>query len=185
MAAQTDRLNAIIEDLLTLSRIEQEEEKSEIELLPSPVHNVLETAVEVCRMKAAEKNIRLEMRCDDDLQAAMNAPLLEQAVINLLDNAVKYSPPEQTVYLQAGPLGDEIVIQVRATGAAASLPNTSRGFSSGFIGSIRPAPQTRRHRPGTGDRQAHRPGPRRPGDRRKRRRPRQRVSIHLPARPTN
>ena len=101
VASQTDRLNAIIEDLLTLSRIEQEEEKAEIALGQAPVRNVLETAIEVCRMKAAEKNIRLEMTCEPDLTAAMNAPLLEQAVINLIDNAIKYSSPEQTVRLSA------------------------------------------------------------------------------------
>ena len=55
VAAQTDRLNAIIEDLLTLSRIEQEAEKAEIALAPGSIKAVLATALEVCRLKAANK----------------------------------------------------------------------------------------------------------------------------------
>ena len=56
---QTDRLNALFEDLLTLSRIEQEAERAEIAVSPSPVRPVLEAAVEACRFKAAEKDIRI------------------------------------------------------------------------------------------------------------------------------
>ncbi len=128
VAVQTDRLNAIIEDLLTLSRIEQEEEKAEIVLGQAPLRGALETAVEVCRMKAAEKNIRLEMACEADLTAAINAPLLEQAVINLIDNAIKYSSPEQTVSISAQQSDREIVIRVRDEGCGIGREHLSRIF---------------------------------------------------------
>ena len=76
VATQTDRLNAIIEDLLTLSRIEQEAERAEIAMSPGSVRKVLDGALEVCQRKAAEKNIRVEIACDDASHAPMNAPLL-------------------------------------------------------------------------------------------------------------
>jgi two-component system, OmpR family, phosphate regulon sensor histidine kinase PhoR len=128
VAAQTDRLNAIIEDLLTLSRIEQEEEKAEIALAQTPLRGVLETAVEVCRMKAAEKNIPLEMHCDAGLTAAMNAPLLEQAIINLLDNAIKYSQPEQPIRLSVERTDGEIVIRVQDLGCGIGREHLARIF---------------------------------------------------------
>ncbi|MCC6126690.1 MAG: PAS domain-containing protein [Pirellulales bacterium] len=128
VAVQTDRLNAIIEDLLTLSRIEQEEEKAEIALGQAAVRSVLETAVEVCRMKAAEKNVRLEMTCDAELTAAVNAPLLEQAVINLIDNAIKYSSPEQAVLVTAEPGDGEIAIRVRDRGCGIGREHLPRIF---------------------------------------------------------
>jgi two-component system, OmpR family, phosphate regulon sensor histidine kinase PhoR len=128
VAAQTDRLNAIIEDLLTLSRIEQEEEKAEIALGQASVRPVLETAVEVCRMKATEKKIQLEMSCDASLTAAMNAPLLEQAVINLIDNAIKYSYPEQPIHLSAEPTNCEIVIRVQDQGCGIGREHLPRIF---------------------------------------------------------
>jgi two-component system, OmpR family, phosphate regulon sensor histidine kinase PhoR len=128
VAVQTDRLNAIIEDLLTLSRIEEDEERSEIPLSQDSVHHVLQTALEVCGFRAAEKNLRLELDCDRNLQAAMNAPLLEQAVINLLDNAVKYSPAGQTVRLEAERTADEVVIRVIDHGCGISRDHLPRIF---------------------------------------------------------
>jgi len=128
VATQTDRLNAIIEDLLTLSRIEQEAEKAEIVLEPGSIKNVLETAVEVCRMKASGKDIRMELNCDDKLQAPINPPLLEQAIINLLDNAVKYSPPGQAIHLSANNTEDEVVIQVRDHGCGIGREHLPRIF---------------------------------------------------------
>jgi two-component system phosphate regulon sensor histidine kinase PhoR len=128
VATQTDRLNAIIEDLLTLSRIEQEAEKAEIVLEPGFLKTVLETAMEVCRMKASGKDIRMELNCDDKLQAPINPPLLEQAIINLLDNAVKYSPPGQAIHLSANNTEDEVVIQVRDHGCGIGREHLPRIF---------------------------------------------------------
>ena len=128
VATQTDRLNAIIEDLLTLSRIEQETEKAEIVLAPGPIKNVLDTAIEVCQMKASDKNIQIELNCDETLQAPINPPLLEQAIINLLDNAVKYSPPGQTIHLSANNTGEGVVIQVRDHGCGIGREHLPRIF---------------------------------------------------------
>jgi two-component system, OmpR family, phosphate regulon sensor histidine kinase PhoR len=128
VATQTDRLNAIIEDLLTLSRIEQETEKAEIVLSPGSIRNVLCTAIEVCQMKASDKNIRIELNCDETLQAQINPPLLEQAIINLIDNAVKYSPPGQTIQLGASSTDDGILIQVRDHGCGIGREHLPRIF---------------------------------------------------------
>ncbi len=128
VATQTDRLNAIIEDLLTLSRIEQETEKAEIVLAPGSIKNVLYTAIEVCQMKASDKNIPIELNCDETLQAPINPPLLEQAIINLLDNAVKYSPPGQTIHLSANNTDEGVVIQVRDHGCGIGREHLPRIF---------------------------------------------------------
>ncbi|MGD9038796.1 MAG: histidine kinase dimerization/phospho-acceptor domain-containing protein, partial [Desulfobacteraceae bacterium] len=89
-----DRLDAIIEDLLSLSRIEEDVEAEEIVLEEGRIKDVLLTAIQVCQVKAAPKNIRVELSCSADLKAKINPPLLEQAVVNLLDNAIKYSEAE-------------------------------------------------------------------------------------------
>jgi two-component system, OmpR family, phosphate regulon sensor histidine kinase PhoR len=128
VATQTDRLNAIIEDLLTLSRIEQETEKAEIALSPGSIRNVLCTAIEVCQMKASDKNIRIELNCEETLQAQINPPLLEQAIINLIDNAVKYSPPGQTILLSANSTDEGVVIRVRDHGCGIGREHLPRIF---------------------------------------------------------
>jgi two-component system, OmpR family, phosphate regulon sensor histidine kinase PhoR len=128
VAVQADRLNSIIEDLLTLARIEQDGEKVEILLKPGAVVAVLEAAVNTCRLKADEKQVRLELQCDAGLAAPMNAALLEQAVVNLVDNAVKYSSPGAAVRLIARRDVDGVVIQVEDQGCGIAAEHLSRIF---------------------------------------------------------
>ena len=95
---------------------------------PRPVRPVLEAAVEACRFKAAEKNIRLELTCPENLQAPINPPLLEQAVINLIDNAIKYSPAEQTIVIDALRGSGAVVIRVRDHGCGIGREHLGRIF---------------------------------------------------------
>lgn len=128
VATQTDRLNAIIEDLLMLSQVEQDEERAEIVMSPSPVRNVIEGALEVCHRQAADKGISIDMTCDNELTLSMNPPLLEQAVINLLDNAIKYSATGQTVRVEAVHEQSEVVIRVCDQGCGISREHLPRIF---------------------------------------------------------
>src|SRR6185437_9907151 len=83
VARQTDRLNVIIEDLLSLSKIEKEAESGDMELEVAPLRPVLESALRNCEIQAAERNIRVVLECGSDLRAKMKPDLLEQAVTNL------------------------------------------------------------------------------------------------------
>jgi two-component system phosphate regulon sensor histidine kinase PhoR len=116
IANQTDRLNEIIDDLLTLSRIEQETERRQIFLHGQKIKAVLQSAIQVCQAKAAEKKIILELNCPEDLRAQINPPLLEQALVNLVDNAVKFSEPGRMVHVEAQRQGPEVIIRVRDQG---------------------------------------------------------------------
>jgi two-component system phosphate regulon sensor histidine kinase PhoR len=97
---QANRLDAIVDDLLTLSRIEDREGREEIKLTVGEVGPVLESALQTCAVNADEKEIIIEAECDEDLYAPLNQPLLEQAVINLLNNAIAYSPPGTLITLR-------------------------------------------------------------------------------------
>jgi two-component system phosphate regulon sensor histidine kinase PhoR len=101
VARQTSRLDAIINDLLLLSRIELKTEHHDISLTQIKVQEVLASAVQTCQSRAAEKNIRIETVCDRQLSARLNPNLIEQAVINLLTNAITYSPDNTVVTVSA------------------------------------------------------------------------------------
>ena len=100
----TDRLNSIIEDLLSLSRIEQDSERSLVELQDTPLHTIIHSVVEYVGAKAKEKNITIESDCPEQVHAAVNPPLLEQALSNLIDNAIKYSEPDSRVWVTCIPM---------------------------------------------------------------------------------
>ncbi len=116
IAKQTDRLNEIIDDLLTLSRIEQDAERRQIFLNGQKIMGVLQRAIQVCETKAAEKKITLGLNCPEDLRAQINPPLLEQALVNLVGNAVKFSEPGRAVQVEALREGPQVVIRVRDQG---------------------------------------------------------------------
>jgi two-component system phosphate regulon sensor histidine kinase PhoR len=125
---QVNRLDAIIEDLLMLSRLERGSEEQAIQLQRESLVEVLQAAVQMCEQKAAEKQIRLELDCPADLQADINAPLLEQAVTNLIDNAVKYSGAEATVRVGAAGEGSAVVIRVQDHGCGIEAVHLPRLF---------------------------------------------------------
>ncbi|MBI5572533.1 MAG: PAS domain-containing protein [Desulfomonile tiedjei] len=125
---QADRLGMIIEDLLSLSRIEQEAEKGSISLEPGSLAQVFEAVSKTCRDRAVEKEISLEWNCDADLIAMINPTLLEQALVNLIDNAVKYSEPGKSVTMSAELVDGEIVILVRDQGFGIPREHLNRVF---------------------------------------------------------
>jgi two-component system, OmpR family, phosphate regulon sensor histidine kinase PhoR len=128
---QAERLNAIIEDLLSLSRIEQEAESNQLPRSIESVRDVVAGAVDVCRSKAEAKSVVVHVSCDGDPHAEVNGPLLEQAIVNLVDNAIKYSDPGSAVEVAASADADTIVIRVRDKGAgieAAHLPRVFERF---------------------------------------------------------
>jgi len=96
-----NRLESIIEDLLKLSRIERDAEADGIHLRNDNLMNVIEAAVQVCKPSAESKGIKVELDCDENLVARIDSPLMEQAIVNLLDNAVKYSDKNKSVRIKA------------------------------------------------------------------------------------
>ena len=128
VAAQADRLNSIIEDLLSLSKIERSEEAADLPLEPTPIKHVLEAAIEDCQPQAAERRIDVRLDCDESIQAVVNSPLLEQAVVNLLDNAIKYSEPGSPVSIVAGETPGEVTIAVSDQGCGVEPEHLPRLF---------------------------------------------------------
>jgi two-component system phosphate regulon sensor histidine kinase PhoR len=123
-----DRLSAIIGDLLALSRIEQEDERPTIPLEKRNLLDVFRVAMQICRAKAEEKKIALNLKCADDLRAKFDPALLEQAVVNLLDNAIKYSDSGGSVDIEALADQGQVVITVRDQGIGIAQKHLPRIF---------------------------------------------------------
>jgi two-component system phosphate regulon sensor histidine kinase PhoR len=128
IAGQADRLNSIIEDLLSLSALEMTDEGQPIVLQEGSVDDVLHVAVEVCAPKAEAKNISLELEGLCGHLADINPPLLEQAVVNLVDNAIKYSPAGNSVQIGCEVTDGELVIGVRDRGPGIAREHVPRLF---------------------------------------------------------
>ena len=128
IVGQADRLSAIIEDLLSLSSLESGSEGARISLEHGSIRDVLQVALDVCEMKAAARDITLTLDCSDDLFAEINPPLLEQAVVNLIDNAVKYSPEGSRVEVSAATEAMGLAIKVKDVGPGIGREHLPRLF---------------------------------------------------------
>lgn len=124
----TDRLAMIIEDLLILSRIEQETEKGGITVREASVKKVLDTVTKAYEVQARDKNVILHTVCDDALTARINPTLLEQALSNMVDNAIKFSASGTTVTLEAEKTDQEVRIDVVDQGCGIPKEHLTRVF---------------------------------------------------------
>ncbi|OHB62653.1 MAG: hypothetical protein A2168_07840 [Planctomycetes bacterium RBG_13_50_24] len=133
IARHADRLNAIVEDLLTLSCLEESSEQRKIAFERKPVRPVLESVIELSSVKAEEKNITVDLDCDKVIEAKINPVLLEQAVLNLVDNSVKYSEPGSRIQIRAHKADRMIAISVKDTGCGIDRKHQQRIFERFYV----------------------------------------------------
>ena len=125
---QANRLDAIIEDLLSLSRLEQTKGAVSLKIEQAPVLPVINAAVELCQHQAELREIRIQVECPPDLAAGINPPLLEQGLVNLINNAVKYSDDGQSVLVRAREHEGTLVIDVADEGTGIHANELDRIF---------------------------------------------------------
>ena len=123
------RLTNIVNQLLEISRLEAGEATKELAVV-----NLGELAIstaEQMRLLADEKSIRLEYLVSSGVMVVGNPSLLKQVVVNLLDNAIKYTPSNGAVELLVENQGAKAVLEVRDTGIgipSGALPHICERF---------------------------------------------------------
>jgi len=125
---ETDRLIAILDDILSLARIEKETERREITLERGPLTPVVVAAVERCQPAAQARGMSLAVDCPAQLEARFQAGLLEQALVNLLDNAIKYSGEGTAVQVVGRCEGQEVRLDVCDQGPGIEARHLPRLF---------------------------------------------------------
>ena len=133
IAKHTERLNAIIEDLLSLSRLEESQYKRGIVFKTVYLKTILANAIELSNIKAHQKQITIKLNCLDDLKVNANTLLLEQAVFNLIDNAIKYSETNDIIKVTAQESEKELLISVQDNGCGIEQKHLSRIFERFYV----------------------------------------------------
>jgi two-component system phosphate regulon sensor histidine kinase PhoR len=130
MKRHSDRLNLLVNDLLSLARLESKEAK--LQLAEIKLRDFLEGVTRDWAKRLAGKNLRLELEVPDNFPTVRaDERRLEEVVHNLLDNAVKYSHQNGRILIQAGAPDQEVVLSVRDEGvgiAANDLPRIFERF---------------------------------------------------------
>lgn len=116
ISRHAQRLNRLLEDLLTLSNIELGEMKFQFEGVA--LGGVIEGVFNIMELKAREKKLSIEKNIPETLSLLRaDRDRMTQIVLNVLDNAVKFTPEGGTVRIEASETGrDEVVVRITDTG---------------------------------------------------------------------
>ena len=122
---EANRLRRLIEDILTLSFIENDkkEEKEAINL-----YSVYRRVEDMLMISARTKNISLNCNADETIKIAANADYVKQIILNLVDNAIKYTPENGDVNVKIFADKDDAVIKVSDTGMGIPKEDQARIF---------------------------------------------------------
>lgn len=124
---EVDRLAEMVEELLELSRIESGEVPPARQ--PVDVSGVVERAVERLRPQADRQRLDISMEVAPSLPVVLgDAERLERAVLNLVHNAIKFTPSAGSVGISVGREGDAVTISVSDTGVGIAPEDRARVF---------------------------------------------------------
>ncbi|MEI7946777.1 MAG: ATP-binding protein [bacterium] len=117
---QANQLESIIHDLLELSRMEQNSVQN-LEKNPAGLEEIITNATTLCQSRAEAKGLVLSVSCERGLTANIHAGLIEQALLNLIDNAIKY-----------GATAEKPIIDISACCVQDGVEMTVRDYGNGI-----------------------------------------------------
>jgi two-component system phosphate regulon sensor histidine kinase PhoR len=124
---EVDRLVTMVEELLELSRIESGE--APMERQPVDIERVVRDAVSRLGPRAQKQGLELTVRIDDDLPVVIgDAEHLERVVVNLVQNAIKFTPMGGRVVVEAGARTAGVEVSVADNGEGIFPEDLSRVF---------------------------------------------------------
>ncbi len=114
---EADRLMFLVNDVLQLSRLEEAERDPEV--CPMEIRRACETAIRSLKMMAKDRGIELKFETEEDVPLVnINQESIERVVINLLTNAIKYTPNGGIVTIKVEHLSEsrEVAVHIIDTG---------------------------------------------------------------------
>ncbi len=123
-----ERLNSLLEELIDISRIESGEMKLRVRYFD--IMPMLETAVAELQDYAAQRSISLAINVPEESEIKVfgDKERLRQVLVNLIENAIKYSEPKDSVVINCKDEKECVVISVEDTGIGIAPQHISRIF---------------------------------------------------------
>lgn len=111
---ESKRLQLLIDDLLILSRLERDE--FELNITTVNIKTLVKDIIPMINQRAEEKNIKFTTEVDEDLSINVDQEKLKQVLLNLLTNAVSYTPAEEEIALKISRFEDQMKLEVIDSG---------------------------------------------------------------------
>lgn len=127
MVAESDRLAALVDDLLDLGRLESG--RVNLHLEPLDPADLLTRAAERLRPQTERARVSLSTDLAIGLPRVLaDRARIEQVILNLVHNAIKFTPAGGSITVTAEPRGNELVVAVKDTGAGIAPADQNRLF---------------------------------------------------------
>ncbi len=123
---ETQRLAKIVENLLAISRLEAGEARKQLERLDFA--ELARSTADQMRLLAEEKNIHLDCNGAEHVEVDADPARLKQVVVNLLDNAIKYTPEKGRVSISVVKQDSRAVLEVEDNGIGISTDDLPHVF---------------------------------------------------------
>ncbi len=126
---QAKRLENLVEDILSLSHMEAYEGKTSLRLKKVKIVDLLRGASETCKVLAREKDVEIKIACKHlDLVVEVDHTMMEQAITNLLTNAINYSSRGSSVTVGIDVTETHLNIKVEDHGKGIAQKDQERIF---------------------------------------------------------
>ena len=115
--SEADRMQRLVQDLLQLAKIESAEYRQQIHLAPIQVQPLYEAVVQELSPAWTQKQLTLSIDIPQEpLWVLADPDRLKQILVNLIDNAIKYTPDKGFIQISAGKIGKNIQFVVKDSG---------------------------------------------------------------------
>jgi two-component system, OmpR family, phosphate regulon sensor histidine kinase PhoR len=121
-----ERLARILADLLDLSRLDAGQYR--LDVAPVAVKALTEQSLSAVEPQANKRGITVAVDIPDSVAVNADAKALDQILVNLIDNGVKYTRPDGHVWVAAREVGDAVRIEVRDDGPGIAAKHRERVF---------------------------------------------------------
>ncbi len=112
---QANQMDMMINDLLTLASLDSNTDFLSESGKEVSVSEIISSALELCSSRISDKGAEVSVACDDSLTAFVHPGLMEQAIVNLLENAVKYGTNDRSKQVKISAIATDGMLEIKVT----------------------------------------------------------------------
>ncbi|MFW6195175.1 MAG: sensor histidine kinase [Chloroflexota bacterium] len=128
---EVKELGALVDDLFQLSLLDVGALR--LDVRPTPLQSLVLETVEGMQSAASRKGLNLESRVDDDMAPVSIDPLrMRRVLVNLVQNAIRHTPADGSVVVEAVDHGDSVRVEIRDSGEGISAEDVPRIWTRFF-----------------------------------------------------
>ena len=114
--AKGKKLNAVINDILDASDLDEKELDLSSSLSEINLSELVKSVINYSSMEAKDKKIKIKTDIQNEVKVEGDNKYLEQAIGNLLDNAIKYTPAEKEIDVSLKRKDDKVILKIKDSG---------------------------------------------------------------------